>query len=203
MEAAEWDQRYSSQELVWSVEPNRFVEAETASTPAGRALDVAAGEGRNSIWLATQGWRVTAVDFSQVGLEKGRRLAGQAGVADRIEWVAADLRSWTPEVGAYDLVVVAYLQLPDEDLRPILTRVAAGLAAGGKLVVIGHDRDNLERGVGGPQDPAVLYTPGALRATLGGAGLRDVEAATVERPTPNGTALDTLATAYQPEGSSK
>ncbi len=203
MEAAEWDQRYSAQDLVWSVEPNRFVEAETASTPAGRALDVAAGEGRNSIWLAGQGWRVTAVDFSQVGLEKGRRLAEKAGVAERIEWVTADLRTWNPEPGAYDLVMVAYLQLPEDSLRPVLEHMATGLAPGAKMLVVGHDRANLEAGVGGPQDPAVLHTPDGLRSILAGAGLDHIRSATVERPTPAGTALDTLATAVRPEGSPK
>lgn len=203
MEAAEWDQRYDTQELVWSVEPNRFVEAETASIPVGRALDVAAGEGRNSIWLAGQGWQVTAVDFSRAGLEKGRRLAEKAGVADRVEWVTADLRTWSPQPGVYHLVVVAYLQLPDEDLRAVLTRMATGLAPGGKMIVVGHDRANLEAGVGGPQDPAVLHTPDGLRSILELAGLDAVRSLTVERPTPNGTALDTLATAIRSEGSSK
>ena len=198
MDAVEWDERYRSQDLVWSVEPNRFVEAETASTPVGRALDVAAGEGRNSIWLAGRGWRVTAVDFSEVGLEKGRRLAAQAGVSDRIDWLARDLRSWNPEPGAYDLVVVAYLHLGAEELSSALTRMSAGLAPGGKLVVVGHDRANLAGGVGGPQDPAVLYSPESLRAILITAGLDGVSAETVERPTPNGTALDTLATAVRP-----
>lgn len=201
MEATEWDERYRSQELVWSVEPNRFVEEQTASLPPGRALDVAAGEGRNSIWLAGKGWRVTAVDFSAAGLEKGRRLAEQAGVSDRIDWVAQDLRSWSPEPGTFDLAVVAYLHLDAEALASIIDRTAAGLAPGGRLVVVGHDRANLTGGVGGPQDPAVLYSPDALLATLTSSGLVRARAATVERPTSNGRALDTLATASRPERS--
>lgn len=201
MEATEWDERYRSQELVWSVEPNRFVEAETAALAPGRALDVAAGEGRNSIWLAGKGWRVTAVDFSEVGLEKGRHLAEQAGVSDRIDWVAQDLRSWSPEPETFDLVVVAYLHLGAEALASVIHRVAAGLVPGGRLVVVGHDRANLADGVGGPQDPAVLYSPAELLATLTSSGLDGARAATVERPTPNGNALDTLATASRPERS--
>src|SRR2546430_7187246 len=70
MDAAEWDQRYAGTELVWSAEPNRFVAAELADLPPGRALDLAAGEGRNSVWLAERGWAVTAVDFSRVRSEE-------------------------------------------------------------------------------------------------------------------------------------
>ena len=87
MDAEAWDERYADSELVWSVEPNQFVAAECADLPPGRALDLAAGEGRNSIWLARRGWDVTAVDFSQAGLDKGRRLAGEL----EIEWVCADV----------------------------------------------------------------------------------------------------------------
>ncbi len=79
MDAHAWDDRYAAAELVWSVEPNQFVAAECADLPPGRAVDLAAGEGRNAIWLARRGWSVTAVDFSQVGLDKGRKLAVTEG----------------------------------------------------------------------------------------------------------------------------
>ena len=74
MDARDWDRRYADSELVWSSRPNQFVESELADLVPGRAMDVAAGEGRNAIWLAAQGWDVTAVDFSLVGLDKGRSL---------------------------------------------------------------------------------------------------------------------------------
>src|ERR1022692_4898294 len=75
MKSEEWDKRYAGQELVWTAEPNRFVVAELKDLAPGRALDLGAGEGRNAVWLASAGWQVTAVDFSAVGLDKGRRLA--------------------------------------------------------------------------------------------------------------------------------
>jgi 2-polyprenyl-3-methyl-5-hydroxy-6-metoxy-1,4-benzoquinol methylase len=68
---AEWDLRYSGPDLVWGAGPNRFVTEETAALPAGRALDLGTGEGRNAIWLAERGWQVTAVDFSAAGLDGG------------------------------------------------------------------------------------------------------------------------------------
>lgn len=203
MRATEWDERYRTTELVWTAEPNRFVVQECALLDPGKALDLAAGEGRNSVWLASRGWQVDAVDFSQIGLEKGRELAEEAAVGGRIEWICADIRDWTPPDHSYDLVVVAYLHLPAEDLSTVLAHAADGLAPGGKLVVVGHDRANLDAGVGGPQDPAVLYQRDAIRTALSHAGLSGIRADTVERPTPNGIALDTLVTATRDTGDTR
>src|SRR6516164_10965032 len=92
--------------------PNQFAAAELAGLPPGRALDLAAGEGRNSVWLAGRGWSVTAVDFSRVGLEKGRKLSVAHGVADRqIDWVVADLSEYQPARASFELVLIAYLQV--------------------------------------------------------------------------------------------
>ena len=195
MEREEWDERYAGQELVWSAEPNRFVEEECRAMTPGRALDLAAGEGRNAIWLAGRGWSVTAVDFSSVALDKGRRLAERQGdaVAAGVTWVCADVRTWQPDPGRFDLVVIAYLQVPAPDRRQVMGHAVEALAPGGTLLVVGHDRANLERGVGGPQDPAVLYRPEDIVADLAAAGDLVVErSATVERPTPSGAALDAL-----------
>ncbi|MGW2237435.1 class I SAM-dependent methyltransferase, partial [Streptomyces sp. NPDC001759] len=94
MDAADWDQRYRGSELVWRAEPNRFVEEELRDLePSGRAVDLAAGEGRNAVWLAERGWEVDAVDFSGVALEKAERLAAGRGV--RLRTVRADLTAWT------------------------------------------------------------------------------------------------------------
>ena len=92
----QWDARYAATELVWSVTPNQFVAAELADLPPGRAVDLAAGEGRNAIWLASRGWDVTAVDFSQVALDKGRRLAESQRLAGSVTWVCADATTWQP-----------------------------------------------------------------------------------------------------------
>jgi SAM-dependent methyltransferase len=199
MDAASWDDRYTGSELVWSAEPNQFVEAETASLAPGRALDMGAGEGRNAIWLAQQGWTVSAVDFSRVGLAKGEHAADELGVGARVEWICADVRTWSPPAPAYDLVVVAYLHLAQEDLARVVAHAGAGLRPGGKLVGVGHDLVNLRDGVGGPQDPAVLWTPGGLRSLLTNSGLTVDTCSTVERSTPAGTAYDTLVTATAPE----
>jgi len=200
VDSQQWDERYSGTEFEWTTRPNQFVAAELAGLPPGRALDLAAGEGRNTVWLAERGWRVTAVDFSRVGLEKGRTLSAARGVDEaQVDWIVADLRDYKPERGAYDLVLIAYLQVGPSLRTTVLARAAAALAPGGTAFVVGHDLTNLIEGVGGPQDPDVLYTPEAVRAEL--PGLRVVQAErvhrTVERDGGTATAVDTVVRAVR------
>jgi SAM-dependent methyltransferase len=198
MDREEWNRRYAGRELLWTGEPNRFLVAETAALRPGRALDLACGEGRNAVWLAEQSWRVTGADFSEVALEKARRLADARGV--EAEWVAADLLEYRPEPGAFDLVIVFYLQVPAAQRRTILRAAVEAVAPGGAFLLVAHDRANLEQGYGGPQEPAVLYTAEDVVADLD--GLRIERAERVERPvqTPDGDriALDTLVRAVRP-----
>lgn len=153
MDAEAWDERYAATDLVWSAEPNQFVAAECRDLPPGRAVDLAAGEGRNAIWLARRGWQVTAVDFSQVALDKGRRLAGDTEVT----WVHGDATAWRPE-GPVDLVVLAYLQVPEGARRASVRGGFGMLRPGGTLLLVAHDTTNLAEGTGGPQDPTVLMS---------------------------------------------
>jgi SAM-dependent methyltransferase len=181
MDREAWNQRYADAELVWSAEANRFVVEEVADLPPGRALDLGAGEGRNAIWLAERGWRVTAVDFSGVGLQKARRLAEARGV--EVNWIEADLRTYSPARGAFDLVVLVYIHLPGEERRAVVRRAAVAVAAGGTLLVLGHDRSNIEEGYGGPQDPTILFSPDDISDDLAGIEeLRVVRADRVLRP---------------------
>lgn len=180
MDSEHWNERYRVTELVWRAEPNRFLVEEVAGLQPGRALDLACGEGRNAVWLAEQGWQVVGVDFSAVGLEKARRVASERGV--EVTWVEGDVRTWAPPAAGFDLVVVLYLQLPAEGRRQALSHAAAALAPGGVLLVVGHDSTNISEGVGGPQDPAVLYSPDDLVADL--PGLEIERAERVRRPVP-------------------
>jgi SAM-dependent methyltransferase len=159
-----WNRKYDSEELLWSETPNRFLVAEAEGLPAGRALDLACGEGRNAIWLAGRGWAVTAVDFAEIALAKAARRAEEGGV--QVELVNADLLDWVPDERAFDLVLVFYLQLPAAELRTVLGRAAAAVAPGGTFLLVGHDLRNLAEGHGGPSEPAVLYTPDDVVAAL-------------------------------------
>ena len=203
MDRQQWDERYSGTEFEWSMHANQFVAAELPGLPPGRALDLAAGEGRNSVWLAEQGWSVTAVDFSRVGLDKGRKLSAIRGVGDsQVNWVVADLREYEPARAAFELVLIAYFQV-DATLRArVLAGATAALVPGGTLLVIGHDLTNLTEGVGGPQSPDVLYTPEAITAELPGLRIVRAERArrTVERDGTTATAVDTVVRAERPAG---
>ena len=200
MDSQQWDERYSGTEFEWTTRPNQFVATELADLPPGRALDLAAGEGRNTVWLAERGWQVTAVDFSRVGLDKGRKLSAARGLDEaQVDWIVADLRDYEPERDAYDLALIAYLQVSPALRATVLARAAAALAPAGTAFVVGHDLANLTEGVGGPQDPDVLYTPEAVRAEL--PGLRVVWAGRVRRPVERdggtATAVDTLVRAVR------
>jgi SAM-dependent methyltransferase len=121
--------------------------------PAGTALDLACGQGRNSLWLCEQGWRVTGVDFSCEAIGKAETLSA----GKPITWLRADVTCLDLPV-LFDLALLVYLQLPQPQRRAALKTAWSALAASGTLLVIAHDSRNLRDGVGGPQDPAVLYT---------------------------------------------
>lgn len=171
MDSRGWDDRYAASELIWSAGPNATVAELTADLPPGRALDLAAGEGRNAIWLAERGWDATAVDFSSVAMERARRIGTErlgAAAAGRLTTVAADVLEWAASGTAYDLVLVIFLHLPAAQRRGVHRRAADALAPGGMLLVLAHDRSNLDGGVGGPQDPAILPTPEEIVGDLAG-----------------------------------
>jgi SAM-dependent methyltransferase len=161
MDASAWDERYAATELVWSAGPNQFVEAALADLPPGTALDLACGEGRNARWLAERGWQVTAIDWSAVAVDKGRK------VSEAVDWRVGDvLTADLPD--RLDLVVVAYFQVPPDARRTAMRRSFDALAPGGHLFVVAHDSTNLTEGTGGPQDPTVLYTAEDVLADLSG-----------------------------------
>jgi ubiquinone/menaquinone biosynthesis C-methylase UbiE len=185
--AEDWDARYAAGQQ-WSDEPNALAAGLLAEVPPGRALDVAAGEGRMALWLARRGWSVTALDFSSAGLARGRERAAMLDLD--VSWRVADATTADLGAAAWDLVLVLYLHLPRPDLEQVLRRCARAVAPGGMLLVLGHDRDNT---VGGPPDPSVRYDVALLRAAAD--ELEIVRAEQVARPVDDEVALDTLLVA--------
>ena len=191
MRASDWDGRYSEKQQ-WSSEPNRLVAELVGDLPSGDAVDLAAGEGRHALWLAGRGWRATAVDFSAVGLDRGRAQPG----ADVVTRIVDDVRTWTAPDASLDLVLVAYLHLPQEETVPLLTRAVDWLRPGGRLLVLGHDVENLTAGAGGPPDPEILHSVERLAPVAARLDVDRLEQ--VRRETPAGTALDTLLWGRRP-----
>jgi SAM-dependent methyltransferase len=204
MDAKDWDSRYDQTDLMWSQGPNQWIEQVTAELPPGKALDLAAGEGRNAIWLASRGWEATALDFSAVALERAARIASErlGDGATRFTTQCEDLFTYSPDPRAYDLVIVVYLQVAANQRTRVMRAAAEAVAPGGTLVVTAHDTENAAAGHGGPQDPAVLYSSADVTADIDGAGLTVQRAELVTRvvTTPDGEreALDCLVVATRP-----
>ena len=133
-----WDNRYGESDQIWSGEPNRVLVDLVADLPPGRALDLGAGEGGDSIWLAERGWTVTAVDISATALARAKAAAHSRGLTERVTWQVADLAAWVPE-DHFDLVSAFFLHSPVEFPRAeVLRRIAGTVVSGGHFLLVGH-----------------------------------------------------------------
>ena len=167
-EEAAWDERYSSSQPIWSGKPNRQLTAEAVDLTPGRALDVGAGEGGDASWLAGRGWRVTAFDISATALERAAARAEREGedVAGRIEWIHADLRKEALPEGAYDLVSSHFMHLPGDVRRDLFARLAAAVAPGGTLLIVGHHPLDLRTTAHRMHFPDMMYTAEEVASSL-------------------------------------
>lgn len=165
-ERTRWDTRFGGEEFHFGTAPNRFLASQARLlAPGMSALCVADGEGRNGVWLARQGLRVTAFDFSPVGVAKARRLARESGVA--LEHHVADINAWDWDARQFDVVAVIFTQFatPAERER-MFAGVVRTLAPGGILVLQGYTPGQIEYGTGGPKQVERLYTGALLRESF-------------------------------------
>jgi cyclopropane fatty-acyl-phospholipid synthase-like methyltransferase len=160
---------------LWAIDPGPFLGREVGTMAPGRALDLGAGEGRNAIWLAQRGWRVTAVDFSDVALARAQALAQEAGVGESIVCRSEDLTEFRPEPGTFDLILSLFLHLPAAERRTVLERARAALAPGGIILVVGYDHTNATEGDSGVRDPALLFGPEDITSELDGLEIERAE----------------------------
>ena len=204
--AADWDRRYGGADLVWSAEPNVWVRERCEGLPPGWALDVAAGEGRNALWLVEQGWDAVATDFSAVAVARmgeiaDRRLGDRRGAFTAVVADATGPQPRPPSdlsvdsgMGGFELVLLVYLHLPPEQWRAALAAAVDAAGPGGAVLVVAHALRNLTEGVGGPQDPGILLDPEAVVDSAAGLPV-DVELAELrERVVPGADrpALDSV-----------
>lgn len=163
-----WDQRYQSSSNLWSGHVNTHLVTEVSDLSPGVALDVGCGEGADAIFLAEQGWRVTAVDVSTVALERGAVQALEVGadVAKRITWLHADLTEWIPAAASYDLVSAQFLHLPKDQREVLHRQLAASVAPGGILLIVGHHPSDLQTTVPRPDVPELFFTATDVAAAL-------------------------------------
>jgi SAM-dependent methyltransferase len=161
----DWDARYAEPGWAFGTEPNDFLREQAHHLPPGRVLCLAEGEGRNAVWLAGQGYAVTAVDISSAGLEKAKRLARERDV--RITSVCADLASFVIEPGAWQGIVSIFAHVPVEVRQHVHAGVVTGLAPGGVLLLEAYRPQQVGRDTGGPSDDARMLDLERLRPELG------------------------------------
>ncbi|MCK6548992.1 class I SAM-dependent methyltransferase [Myxococcota bacterium] len=166
MSSGFWDERYGADEYAYGTEPNDFLRAEVHHLPKGDVLCLAEGEGRNAVFLAELGYRVTALDQSMKGLEKAARLAETRGVA--LELVQADLSTWTFPAARYTGVVSIFGHLPPPVRQRVLAGVASALVPGGVFVTELYRPEQLALGTGGPRDVSMMPALETLTRELDG-----------------------------------
>lgn len=167
-----WDARYASRPQIWSGNPNPHLVSQAGALPPSAALDVGSGEGADAIWLAREGWQVTAVDVSAVALERAanhaRAADPDAAFAHRIAWQRVDAQDWTPDPAAYDLVSAQFMYLPPEERTALFGRLAAAVAPGGTLLIVGHHPQDLPSEQRGGARERLMYTAEEVVAVLDG-----------------------------------
>ena len=194
MDASDWNAKYLAQPDVWGTTPAARVVAEVTAAEdsglaVGSAVDLACGDGRHARWLAAHGWRVSAVDFSEVAIDQARAKDTDEGRSGHVDWLVGDATTWSPGEEV-DLVVIGFLHLDRDALAQVLRNAGGWLRPGGHLVYLGHAAENLARGVGGPQDPTVL--PGVADLARGAEGLEVLSLRHDLRPAGRATAVDVL-----------
>jgi len=167
-ELQRWNARFSEPDYIFGTAPNRFLASKAALLRAGqRALCVADGEGRNSVWLAAQGLQVDAFDFSPVAVDKARALAAAQGV--RVGYEVASVDAWRWPQAAYDVVAAIFVQFAGPAMRErMFARMREALKPGGLLLIEGYTPKQLEYRTGGPSQAENLYTPALLREAFRG-----------------------------------
>lgn len=196
MSAEQWDARYRDAPDLWTKEPNAQLVAFASDLAPGRALDVGAGDGRNAIWLATQGWAVTAIDLSAVALERAQARAAERGA--QLECIVADWREHPFGEAAYDLVVVSYMHPQPSERSALFERAARALVPGGHLLTVGVIL--ADHGRRGPPDSERLYTVDRVREALRGFDVLRCDELTYEMDHSTGrrTVTDVVAVARRP-----
>lgn len=174
-----WDERYGADDRVWSGNPNPQLVGRAAGLRPGRALDVGAGEGADAIWLAQQGWEVTALDVSRVALAKAAAHAEAAGVGEQISWHRVDLGSWAGMPAAFDLVSAQFMYLDQPALAMLYRQLGDAVAPGGTLLLVGHHP--IDPRHGSHDFPDVRWTPEDAATWLDPAQWESIDVATVRR----------------------
>jgi hypothetical protein len=166
MDKAYWDSKYSVDEYIYTKDVNRFVKEHLSYLAPGKMIDLAGGEGRNTVFFAEKGWQAENVDLSSVGLEKCEKLAAEKSVAELVFTTNASALVFESKLAPADLGVVAYLQIPQAELAVAIERLVSNIKPGGVFFGVWHALENLKDGFGGPQNPDFLPSEESMTALL-------------------------------------
>lgn len=166
MDKAFWDSKYSADEYVYTKDVNRFVKESLSDLAPGKMIDLAGGEGRNTVFFAEKGWHAENVDLSGVGLDKCVALAAERGVSDNVFTTNASALDFDSKLAPVDLGLIAYLQIPAQDLEVAITRLVDKILPGGVFFGVWHALENLKEGFGGPQNPELLPSTESMTTVL-------------------------------------
>jgi SAM-dependent methyltransferase len=167
-----WDERYSAEEYAYGTNPNNFLEANVSSIPKGKVLSLAEGEGRNAVFLAKQGYSVTAVDASLVGLNKARKLAEDNGVI--VEFIHTDLAEYDLRENKWDGIVSIFCPLPSSIRKQLHKKVKAALKRNGVFLLEAYTPAQLKYGTGGGNSVDVMQSKESLSLELAGLKFKDL-----------------------------
>jgi len=166
MDSAFWDSKYSVDEYIYTKEVNRFVKESLSDLPPGKMIDLAGGEGRNTVFFAEKGWQAENIDLSSVGLEKCERLAAETNVSELVFTTNASASDFESKLAPVDLGVIAYLQIPQTELAVAIERLVSNIKSGGVFFGVWHALENLKDGFGGPQNPDLLPSESSMKTLL-------------------------------------
>jgi SAM-dependent methyltransferase len=166
MDKAFWDSKYSVDEYVYTKDVNRFVKESLSDLAPGKMIDLAGGEGRNTVFFAERGWQAENIDLSPVGLVKCEKLAKEREVQELVFTTNASALEFESKLTPVDLGLVAYLQIPQADLAVAITRLVERIKPGGVFFGVWHALENLKDGFGGPQNPEVLPSESSMKYML-------------------------------------
>jgi SAM-dependent methyltransferase len=166
MDKAFWDRKYSVDEYVYTKDVNRFVKEHLSDLTPGKMIDLAGGEGRNTVFFAEHGWQAENIDLSPVGLVKCEKLAKEREVQELVFTTNASALDFESKLAPVDLGLVAYLQIPQADLAVAITRLVENIKPGGVFFGVWHALENLKDGFGGPQNPEVLPSESSMKSLL-------------------------------------
>ena len=172
-----WDQKYDTEQYVYGTEPNEFLAEHVQLLPRGKILSLAEGEGRNAVFLAKLGYSVTAVDSSQVGLDKARKLAEENAVD--IEFIHSDLEHFDLGHDQWDGIVSIFCHVPPNLRKTLHAKIINGLKHQGVLILEAYTPDQLKHGTGGPPVVDLMMDADSLEQEL--TGLRFEHLVEVER----------------------